>query len=90
MAIGRHSRSRGTTPEIDLAEVDPGVSAVHAVLVARPDGGWDLVDLGSTNGTTLAGADGPIRRTSRSRSPTAAVVRLGAWTTITVSVDQSR
>src|SRR3954453_21194003 len=35
VAIGRHSRSRGATPEIDLADVDPGVSAVHAVLVTR-------------------------------------------------------
>ena len=88
VAIGRHSRTRGTTPEIDLADVDPGVSAVHAVLVARSDGGWDLVDLGSTNGTTLA--DGPIAAHVPVPLADGSVVRLGAWTTITVSVDQSR
>jgi pSer/pThr/pTyr-binding forkhead associated (FHA) protein len=88
VAIGRHSRSRGTTPEIDLADVDPGVSAVHAVLVTRSDGGWDLVDLGSTNGTTLA--DGPIAAHVPVPLADGSVVRLGAWTTITVSVDQSR
>jgi hypothetical protein len=90
VAIGRHSRSRGTTPEIDLADLDPGVSAVHAVLVGRPDGGWDLVDLGSTNGTTLAGADAPIAAHVPVPLADGSVVRLGAWTTITVSVDQSR
>jgi hypothetical protein len=88
VAIGRHSRTRGTTPEIDLADLDPGVSAVHAVLVARSDGGWDLVDLGSTNGTTLAGG----RIAAHVPVPLAdgTVVRLGAWTTITVSAGQSR
>ncbi len=60
MTIGRRSRTRGTAPDIDLAELDPAVSAAHALLVAR-SGGWDLVDLGSSNGTTLAVEDGPIR-----------------------------
>jgi pSer/pThr/pTyr-binding forkhead associated (FHA) protein len=63
---------------------------VHAVLVARSDGGWDLVDLGSTNGTTLAGAGGPIAAHVPVPLADGSVVRLGAWTTITVSVDQSR
>ena len=82
---GGSSRSRGTTPEIDLAGLDPGVSAVHALLVARSDGGWDLVDLGSTNGTTLRS---PTAR-SRPHVPVpladGAVVHLGAWTTITLT-----
>lgn len=85
MAIGRHSAGRGTTPDIDLAGVDPAVSAAHALLVARPDGGWDLVDLGSTNGTTLAVDDGPIRPHVPVPLTDGAVVRLGAWTTITVT-----
>ena len=47
VAIGRRSRSRGTNPEIDLSgpPLDPGVSAQHALLLARPDGGWEVVDL---------------------------------------------
>ena len=73
------------TPDIDLAGLDPGVSATHALLVARPDGGWDLVDLGSTNGTTLAVDDGPIRPHVPVPLADGAVVHLGAWTTITVT-----
>jgi hypothetical protein len=85
MTIGRRSRTRGTAPDIDLADLDPGVSAAHALLTARADGGWDVVDLGSTNGTTLAVADGPIRPHVPVALADGAVVRLGAWTTITLA-----
>jgi hypothetical protein len=82
--IGRASRSRGTTPEIDLgvAPPDPGVSHLHAVLLAQPDGGWVLVDPGSANGTQLNGrpmqenVPAPIRDGDR--------IHLGAWTVITI------
>ena len=84
MSIGRRSRTRGTAPDIDLAELDPAVSAAHALLVARPEG-WDLVDLGSSNGTTLAVEDGPIRPHTPVPLPDGAVVRIGAWTTITLT-----
>ena len=84
MTIGRRSRTRGTAPDIDLAELDPAVSAAHALLVARPEG-WDLVDLGSSNGTTLAVEDGPIRPHTPVPLPDGAVIRLGAWTTITLT-----
>ena len=45
--IGRHSRSRGIEPEIDLTgpPEDAGVSHAHALFVANPDGGWNIVDL---------------------------------------------
>ena len=52
--------------------------------IARPDG-WDLVDLGSSNGTTLAVEDGPIRPHTPVPLPDGAVIRLGAWTTITLT-----
>ena len=91
VAIGRRSASRGTAPEIDLTGLDPAVSAAHALLVARPDGGWELVDVGSTNGTTLAVEDGPIPPHQPVPLDDGAVVRLGAWTTITLTAeDQSR
>ena len=61
------------------------MSAAHALLVARPEGGWELVDLGSTNGTTLAVEDGPIRPHAPVPLPDGAVIRLGAWTTITLT-----
>jgi hypothetical protein len=84
MTIGRRSRTRGTAPDIDLAELDPAVPAAHALLVAR-SGGWDLVDLGSSNGTTLAVEHGPIRPHTPVPLPDGAVVRIGAWTTITLT-----
>jgi FHA domain-containing protein len=89
ITIGRRSRTRGTAPDIDLAELDPAVSAAHALLVARSDG-WDLVDLGSTNGTTLAVEEGPIRPHTPVPLADGAVVRLGAWTTITLSTAPAR
>jgi len=85
MRIGRRSASRGLTPEIDLTgpPLDPGVSRLHAVLIARPDLGWAVIDPGSENGTLVNGdeiATGvavPLHDGDR--------IHLGAWTLITVS-----
>jgi hypothetical protein len=44
----------GRTAECDIQVEDANVSRHHAVLVAR-DGGWVVEDLGSTNGTWIAG-----------------------------------
>ncbi|MFI6498271.1 FHA domain-containing protein [Nonomuraea typhae] len=82
--IGRHSASRGTRPEIDLSgpPQDPGVSHLHAVLMLRDDGGWDLVDPGSANGTHVNGkvltinVPVPIKAGDR--------IHVGAWTVITI------
>ena len=64
MVIGRRSRSRGVTPDIDLVgpPEDPGVSHLHALLVPH-EGGWAVVDLDSANGTYVAapGDTGPHR-----------------------------
>ena len=84
VTIGRRNPSRGTAPDLDLTGLDPGVSAAHAVLVARSDG-WEVVDVGSTNGTTLALADGPIPAHQPVRITDGTVVHLGAWTTITLT-----
>jgi FHA domain-containing protein len=86
VAIGRRSRSRGTNPQIDLSgpPMDPGVSAQHALLIARPDGGWDLVDLDSTNGTALAPSADPLAANTPVALSDGDTIRLGAWTTITV------
>ena len=85
VAIGRRNPARGTAPELDLTGLDPGVSAAHAVLVARSDGGWEVVDVGSTNGTTLVLTDGPLRAHHPAPLADGAVIHLGAWTTITVT-----
>jgi pSer/pThr/pTyr-binding forkhead associated (FHA) protein len=86
LAIGRRSRSRGIEPEIDLSAppVDPGVSALHALLVGRPDGGWDVVDLDSTNGTVVGDRPDPIPPNTPVRLADGDVVKVGAWTTITL------
>ena len=84
MRIGRRSVSRGLSPEIDLTgpPADPGISRLHAVLVATPDGSWAVLDPGSVNGTLVNGSEigigdqVPLRDGDR--------INLGAWTSITV------
>jgi pSer/pThr/pTyr-binding forkhead associated (FHA) protein len=62
LLIGRRSRSRGISPEIDLTgpPEDPGVSHAHALLLPHADGGWAVVDLGSANGTYVNDPAKPI------------------------------
>jgi hypothetical protein len=84
MRIGRRSVSRGLAPEIDLTgpPADPGISRLHAVLIAMPDGSWAVLDPGSANGTLINGSDigtgdqVPLHDGDR--------INLGAWTAITV------
>ena len=59
MRIGRRSAARELEPEIDLAEppVDPGISRLHAMLIAAPNGTWSVLDPGSANGTQLNGRE---------------------------------
>ena len=84
--IGRRSESRGIAPEIDLsgALADPGVSHRHALLMRRADGGYDLVDTGSTNGTTINDGAMPIAPSVPVELADGDRIHLGAWTTITV------
>ncbi|GAA3930538.1 hypothetical protein GCM10023085_09900 [Actinomadura viridis] len=85
--IGRRSASRGIEPEIDLSvpPEDPGVSHVHAVLLARPGGSWELVDPGSMNGTTLNGGTEPIDVNVPVPVGDGDRIHVGAWTTIILS-----
>jgi len=84
MRIGRHSVSRGLEPEIDLTgpPADPGVSHLHAVLTAEPDGTWAVLDPGSANGTIVnsgeivAGVRVPLHDGDR--------ICVGAWTVLTM------
>jgi hypothetical protein len=84
MRIGRRSASRGLDPEIDLTgpPTDPGVSHLHAVLIAQPDGTWSVLDPGSSNGTQVNGTDVvtgvpvPLHPGDR--------VSVGAWTVLTI------
>ena len=84
MRIGRRSAARELEPEIDLADppVDPGISRLHAMLIASPDGTWSVLDSGSANGTLLNGreiATGDLITLHEGDR-----INLGAWTVITV------
>lgn len=87
--IGRHSASRGLHPQIDLTgpPEDPGVSHLHAVLQAAPDGSWSIVDPGSTNGTTVNDDDRPIDVGVPVPLRPGDRIHVGAWTTITLEPD---
>ncbi|GAA1789632.1 FHA domain-containing protein [Actinomadura chokoriensis] len=88
--IGRRSASRGIVPEIDLSAPpeDPGVSHLHAVLLARPGGTWTLVDPGSTNGTTVNGGTAPIPVNAPVPMADGDRIHVGVWTTITLSLQE--
>jgi hypothetical protein len=87
--IGRRSASRGITPEVDLTgpPQDPGVSHLHALLIAQSDGSWALVDLGSTNGTLINDATEPVERNVLIPLREGDRIHLGAWTTITLHAE---
>src|SRR5258708_6931677 len=84
MRIGRRSASRGLEPEIDLTgpPLDPGVSHLHAVLSAEPDGGWTVCDPGAANRTLVNDREVPPRATARLRDGDRVCV--GAWTVLTI------
>jgi hypothetical protein len=85
--VGRRSVSRGIDPEIDLTgpPADPGVSRLHALLVAGPDGTWSVVDPGSENGTLLNGNTIPANQAVALHDGDR--IHLGAWTALTITRD---
>lgn len=85
VSIGRQSRSRGIQPDIDLIgpPEDPGVSHLHAVLLAQPDGSWSIVDLDSANGTVV-NDENPLRPNTPRPLTEGDRVYIGAWTRITL------
>ena len=85
--VGRRSVSRGIHPEIDLTgpPADPGVSRLHALLVAGPDGTWSVVDPGSENGTLLNGKTIPANQAVALHDGDR--IHLGAWTALTITRD---
>ncbi|MFI1912433.1 FHA domain-containing protein [Nocardia sp. NPDC020380] len=84
--VGRYSASKGIDPEIDLAgpPQDPGISHLHFLIVAQPGNGWAVIDLGSTNGTRINGAEDPIPHGTTVPLRSGDRIHLGAWTTLTV------
>jgi hypothetical protein len=82
--IGRRSASRGLEPEIDLTgpPTDPGISHLHAVLIAQPDGTWSVLDPGSSNGTQVNGGDIAVGVAVALHDGDRVCV--GAWTVLTI------
>jgi FHA domain len=89
VVVGRRSASRGIVPDIDLTgpPEDPGVSHLHAMFVVQHDGSLFVVDLESSNGTTMNGGQAPLRPHVAHPLADGDRIHLGAWTTITVRVD---
>jgi hypothetical protein len=85
--IGRASRSRNITPDIDLSS-DSGISRRHAQLTT--DGKrWFVEDLGSSNGTYVGGSvdalpKQPIPQGQKKEINADDRIYLGAWTRIVV------
>ena len=85
--LGRVSTSRNTHPELDLSS-DPGVSRRHAQLTT--DGSrWFVEDLGSSNGTYVAPASGPLPDKAIAVGPRTELgdddrLYVGAWTRVVV------
>lgn len=85
--IGRASRSRNITPDIDLSS-DNGISRRHAQLTT--DGTrWWVEDLGSSNGTYVGGSVGPLPVTPIQQGQKKEIasddrVYLGAWTRLVI------
>lgn len=90
ITIGRHSATRGIHPDIDLTgpPEDPGVSHLHAVLITQPSGELSIVDLGSSNGTTLNESTTSLRPNISHPLSEGDQIHLGAWTTITVRLER--
>ncbi len=85
--IGRVSRSRGISPDIDLSS-DNGISRRHAQLTT--DGKrWFVEDLGSSNGTYVGSASGALPTQAVPQGQRREVtdddrIYLGAWTRLVV------
>jgi FHA domain len=84
MRVGRSHSGHSLRPDIDLtgALSDPGVSRLHAVLVAEQAGTWAVLDSGSSNGTMVNGRTIPTGiRVSLNDGDR---IHLGAWTMLTI------
>jgi hypothetical protein len=83
-ASARIGRRHGSQGEVEVEVDDPGVSHEHAALVRRDDGGYAIVDLGSTNGTLVDGGATAIPTHKPVALDDGARIRIGAWTVITI------
>jgi FHA domain/Double zinc ribbon len=92
IAIGREGTFQPGEQVVDLSEppADSGISRRHALLVRHPDGSWRLIDRDSTNGTYLNDGSEPIPGQQPVVVGDGDQIHVGAWTTITLRLVQSR
>ncbi|MFC5006306.1 FHA domain-containing protein [Dactylosporangium cerinum] len=86
--IGRRGNTLRPRPEVDLGgwPHDPGVSRLHALLLARP-GGWTLLEPGSLGGTAVNGVYEPIPVDVPIPVGHGTRIHVGLWTTITLRLE---
>ena len=89
--VGRRRTNSGpdaATPRIDVDLsgdlADPAASQRHCQLVRHVDGRWELIDVGSTNGTTLNESTTPLGEGSAVAVSVGDHIHVGAWTTIVI------
>jgi pSer/pThr/pTyr-binding forkhead associated (FHA) protein len=82
--IGRRSDRKDIHPEIPL--MDPCISHRHAKLLRQADGGFVLLDLGSSNGTYLNGNF--VSPGVRTPVKAGDQITLGCWTRMTLRLQQ--
>lgn len=87
LLVGRPSKSRGITPDIDCGS-DPGVSRRHCQLTTDGQRWW-VEDLGSSNGTFVSAAgdplpDNPLSQGVRREIEENDRVFVGAWTRLVI------
>ncbi|HWI43747.1 MAG TPA: FHA domain-containing protein [Nocardioides sp.] len=85
--VGRTSRSRGIHPDIDLTS-DNGISRRHCQLTTDGQRWW-VEDLGSSNGTYVGSAVGPLPKEPIDAGQKREIgvddrIYLGAWTRIVI------
>ncbi|MFD6452546.1 FHA domain-containing protein [Nocardia sp. NPDC060220] len=87
--IGKRSASQGIVPEIDLgiAPADIGVSRAHAMIQVDQRGALTITDLGSTNGTSLDGAESSITPQQAVALREGSRIHVGGWTTIAITAE---
>jgi FHA domain len=90
LRVGRRSVSREVAPEVDLTgpPTDPGVSRLHTILIAQPDGSWAVEDPGSENGTIVNGSEIPVGELVPLTDGD--TICIGAWTAITIVASTER
>ena len=80
--------ARAASVSVLYIDDDPGISRLHAVLIAAPDGNWAVLDPGSANGTLVNGTEitigeeVPLQDGDR--------INLGAWSTCVAGPDGRR